>query len=49
MKVPQECVHFIVKIPKTGEKYFEVTVGLRKGPDLSVKYLIKAEKFVVLT
>jgi hypothetical protein len=43
MKVPLECVHFIVKIPKTGEKNFEVTVGLRKGQDLSVKYVIKVK------
>jgi hypothetical protein len=38
MKVPPECVNLNVKVPKT-KKIFEVTVGLRKGYDLSVNYL----------
>jgi hypothetical protein len=39
MKIPLESVYFIVKIPKTGENLFDVTVGLRKGNGLSEKYL----------
>jgi hypothetical protein len=37
----------ILKIPETGEKICEVTIGLRKGHDLSVKNLIRVQKFVL--
>jgi hypothetical protein len=28
---PMESIHVFVKVPKTGEKIVEVTIGLRKG------------------
>jgi hypothetical protein len=34
---------------KTVDTFFEATVGLRKGHDLSVKCLIKAKKIVSQT
>jgi hypothetical protein len=43
MIVPLESIPFYVKVPKSGEKKFEVTVGLRKGYDLSARYLIKVK------
>jgi hypothetical protein len=33
--LPLESIHFYVKVAKIGEKFFEVTIGLRTGHDLS--------------
>jgi hypothetical protein len=44
-----ESIHFYVKVAKTGEKIFEVTISLRKGHDLLVRYLIKVELIVFRT
>jgi hypothetical protein len=43
MREPLESIHFYVKVSKTGEKMDEVTVGLKEGPTLPVRYLIKAK------
>jgi hypothetical protein len=43
MRIPLESIHFYVKVLKTGQNMDEVTVGLREGPTLPVRYLIKVK------